>query len=106
MLKVDAVAITRLNQAEAKEGFLGSRGGIPIGKAINIDIALRLVVVDAGEALWVGSQNVSGVFKSIPSLDAACATSARTIASILPAKNVRGEQQVLTEKRISARTLP
>lgn len=95
MLKVDAVAIVRLNQAQAQDDFYnwrigGKSGRSLIGKTVNIDLALRLVVVERGEALWVGSQNANGLFQSIPSLDAACAASAKTIASKLPEKPARG----------------
>lgn len=90
MVNADAVLVIRLNQAmkvvEQNTGYDNERqsdGGSEVS-GIAIDVALRLVVVEPGEALWVGSQNVAGLFKGYFTLDGACADVARNIAERIP----------------------
>lgn len=90
MLNADAVLVIRLNQAmriveqSTSYGYERQSAGASEVSGIAIDVALRLVGVEPGEALWVGSQNVAGIFKGYFTLDGACADVARNIAERIP----------------------
>jgi hypothetical protein len=96
-LNVQGLVTVRVNAAVEEEKrynwetFLLGKHSDLIGNAIESDITLRLLRVEPFETLWVGSQNIAGLFKNSPPIDVVCVASAKRIIAELPP--LRGERQ-------------
>jgi hypothetical protein len=89
-LNVQGLVTIRVNAAVEEEKrynwetFLLGKHSDLIGTAIEADITLRLLRVEPFETLWVGSQNIAGLFKNSPPIDVVCVASAKRIIAELP----------------------
>jgi hypothetical protein len=88
MINTDAVLVVRVNQAliDSSDRELLLDGKSVRLSRLAVDVGLRLVAVEAGEAVWIGSKNVSGLYNGSFTLDGTCADVARDVARTLPKK--------------------